>query len=68
MLHSLGGGTEAYARDVARMLSDLGFESVFARPDHVGRLMISAYSARDMPNLVFNCADDVGVVKNSFRR
>lgn len=66
VLHSLGGGTEAYARDVARMLSDLGFESVFARPDHVGRLVISAYSARDMPNLVFNCADDVGVVKQLF--
>ena len=66
VLHSLGGGTEAYVRDVARMLSDLGFESVFARPDHVGRLVISAFSARDMPNLVFNCADDVGVVKQLF--
>ncbi|MGH6834029.1 MAG: glycosyltransferase [Methylocella sp.] len=66
VLHSLGGGTEIYARDVARMLSDLGFESVFARPDQFGRLVISAYSARDMPNLVFNCADDVGLVKQLF--
>jgi GT2 family glycosyltransferase len=62
VLHSLGGGTEVYARDVARMLLGYGFESVFARPDHVGRLAVSAYSASDMPNLVFNCADDTDLV------
>jgi GT2 family glycosyltransferase len=66
VLHSLGGGTELYARDIARMLWDLGCESVFARPDHIGRLVISAYSARDMPNLVFNCADDIDLVKQLF--
>jgi O-antigen biosynthesis protein len=67
VLHSLGGGTEAYARDVAQMLLEYGFESVFARPDHVGRLVMSAYSAREMPNLVFNCADDTDLVNKLFK-
>ena len=67
VLHSLGGGTEGYARDVAQMLLKYSFESVFARPDHVGRLAMAAYSARDMPNLVFNCADDVDLVNKLFK-
>ena len=62
VLHALGGGTEVYVRDVARMILEYGFESVFARPDNVGRLVMSAYSAREMPNLVFNCADDAELV------
>ncbi len=67
VLHALGGGTEVYARDVAQMLLGYGFESVFARPDHVGRLAMSAYSAREMPNLVFNCADDIDLVNQLFK-
>ena len=67
VLHALGGGTEGYARDVAQMLLGYSFESVFARPDHVGRLEMAAYSARDMPNLVFNCADDVDLVNKLFK-
>ena len=67
VLHALGGGTEVYARDVAQMLLGYGFEFVFARPDHVGRLAMSAYSAREMPNLVFNCADDIDLVNQLFK-
>jgi GT2 family glycosyltransferase len=67
VLHALGGGTEVYSRDVARMILEYGFESVFVRPDNVGRLAIAAYSARDMPNLVFNCADDVDLVNKLFK-
>jgi len=67
VLHSLGGGTEGYARDVAQMLLGYSFESVFVRPDHIGRLAMAAYSARDMPNLVFNCADDVDLVNKLFK-
>lgn len=67
VLHALGGGTEAYARDVAEMLLGYGFESIFVRPDQVGRLAVSAYSARDMPNLVFNCADDVALINTLFK-
>ncbi len=66
VLHSLGGGTEGYARDVAQMLLGYSFEFVFARPDHVGRLTMAAYSARDMPNLIFNCADDADQVNKLF--
>jgi GT2 family glycosyltransferase len=67
VLHSLGGGTEGYARDIAQMLLGYSFESVFVRPDHIGRLAMAAYSARDMPNLVFNCADDVDLVNKLFK-
>jgi O-antigen biosynthesis protein len=65
--HSLGGGTEVYSREVAQILLEYGFESVFARPDNVGRLAMSAYSAREMPNLVFNCADDKDLVDKLFK-
>ena len=67
VLHSLGGGTEEYARDVAQMLLEYGFESIFARPDHVGRLAMTGYSAREMPNLVFNCGDDTELVDKLFK-
>lgn len=65
--HALGGGTEKYIREIAKILSDIGVGSLFARPDNVGRLTINVDPTCDTPNLVFSCAEDVEIVDKMFK-
>jgi O-antigen biosynthesis protein len=63
VLHSLGGGTELYARRLAGILSNEGIGSFFIRPDNVGRIMIGSESI-ETPNLLFDCVRDVEIMHN----
>ena len=53
VLHSLGGGTEAYVRHISKLLKDRGVLSVLAQPDDVGRMRLSSNFIADTPNLIF---------------
>jgi GT2 family glycosyltransferase/glycosyltransferase involved in cell wall biosynthesis len=53
VLHSLGGGTENYVRDVAKLLKARGVLSLFAQPDQFGRVQLSSNFLEHTPNSVF---------------
>ena len=53
VLHSLGGGTEKYVWHLSKLLKDRGVLSIFAQPDHVGRIRLSSNFVRDIPNAIF---------------
>jgi GT2 family glycosyltransferase len=63
VLHSLGGGTELYARRLASILSSVGIGSFFIRPDNVGRMVIGS-NAIETPNLIFDCLSDVKIIND----
>ena len=42
VLHSLGGGTEAHVRHLAKLLKARGVLSLFAQPDEIGRMRLSS--------------------------
>jgi GT2 family glycosyltransferase/glycosyltransferase involved in cell wall biosynthesis len=53
VLHSLGGGTEAHVRHLAKLLKARGVLSLFAQPDEIGRMRLSSNFLADTPNLIF---------------
>ena len=68
LLHSLGGGTEAYVRHVSKLLKERGVLSLFAQPDGIGRMRLSSNFINETPNLVFAGHWDDGEVAHVIRQ
>ena len=54
LLHSLGGGTEKYVWNLSKLLKHQRVLSLFAQPDHAGRIRLSSNFVRDIPNAIFD--------------
>ncbi len=64
ILHGLGGGTQVHAVHLAMLLAEEGYGSIFLKPDGMGRLTATADFVDDLPNLTFDCATDLTLLRD----